>query len=93
MQQSSAQRRPRPKASDKGDYKLAVYFIDHRQPHGKPYYFYSKKSQDKAGTAANRLKQLVFSTNFKDKVNWAGLYHTGTLIATYKREDNQWQRQ
>lgn len=94
LQQQQARARPaKPKASDKGEWKLGVYFVNHNQAQARAYYFYSNKAQDKAGTSAGRLKKMVLSKNWEGKVNWAGLYHNGALMATFKREDGVWQQQ
>jgi len=94
MEQQETRSRPaKSKATERGDFKLGVYFINHQQPQSKAYYFFSKKSQDRAGTAASHLKKLVFSKNWVGKVNWAGLYQNGVLLATFNREDGIWQNQ
>lgn len=79
------------KTKSKGRFHMAVYFVQHRQPEGKPYYFWSNKGQDKAGSSANRLKRLVHSKNWRGRVNWAGLYEDNQEIATYSLRTDQWQ--
>lgn len=94
LQQQQARARPaKPKAADRGAWKLGVYFVTHQQAHARAYYFFSNKAQDKAGTAAGRLKKLVLNKKWEGKVNWAGLYHNGTLMATFKREEGVWVQQ
>ncbi len=84
------QRRPKPKALDRGQYRLAVYFIDHQSKDGKAYYFHSNQAQDKQGISVARLKRLV-TQNWAGKVSWAGLYKNNDLMYEFKLEDNQWQ--
>ena len=88
--QQQMQRKTRPKASDKGRYKLAVYFIVHESSDGTPRYFWSNKSQDRRGLSINRLKKLVID-KWKGKVNWAGLYEDGRMIAEFKLDYGQWE--
>lgn len=83
------QRKQRPKASDRGRYKLAVYFKHHHSHDGSAYYFWSNASQDKANTSVNRFKKLI-STKWTGKVNWAGIYENGTLIHEYSEEKGGW---
>ncbi len=86
------QQRPRaakPKASDKGRFKLAIYFHEHEDKNGRAKYFWSKLQQDKNGTSVNRLKKLV-TVKWKGKVNWASIYENGTQICKFN-EETQWQ--
>ncbi len=87
--QTQPQKKRRPRDA-KGVHKLAVFFLDHRQIEGKPYYFRSTRRQDLNSTAKKRLKYLV-STKWAGKVNWAGLYENNQLIAEFKIADNLWQ--
>lgn len=80
----------RKKKKNQGRYHLSIYFIDHWQPEGKPFYFWSNKGQDKAGSSIKRLKGLV-TGRWKNKVNWAGLYEDEKLIATFTLSTNFWQ--
>ena len=83
--------RPKPKAADRGRFRLAVYFVNHQSGSGRAYYFHSNRSQDAMGVSANRLKRLV-TQKWDGKVNWAGLYENNHLIAEYKLENNEWQK-
>lgn len=84
------QPKQRPKAADKGRYKLAIYFVDHQSSNGKPYYFYSNKRQDTKGTAINRLKLLV-SKKWENKVNWAAIYEHDRMAYEFKDRDTGWE--
>ena len=55
--------RPKPKAADRGRFRLAVYFVNHQSGSGRAYYFHSNRSQDAMGVSANRLKRLVTPKN------------------------------
>ena len=74
----------------RGMYKLAIYFIDHKQPNGRAYYFYSTRRQDQDRTAKRRLKYLV-NKKWAGLIHWAGLYYHNQLIQEFKIADNQWQ--
>lgn len=84
------QRQARPKASDKGRYKLAVYFVDHRSDSGQAMYFHSNLSQDKRGLSVNRFKKLVLE-KWRNKVNWAAIYEDGRMISEFKLENGVWE--
>ena len=71
-----------------GRYHLAIYFIDHRIPDGRPFYCRSNKGQDKSGSSIHRLKGLV-TVKWGGKVNWAGLYEDQVQIAEFKFSTNQ----
>jgi hypothetical protein len=88
MSTTTTQRKPKAKAVDKGEYKLGVFFKDHKIPNGNAWYGYSNKNQDKNNVSVNRFKALVSRGIFKDKVNWAGIYHLDHLIWEYK--DGVW---
>jgi hypothetical protein len=88
--QQQQQRPPRPKAADKGRYKLAVYFINHRDDNGRPKYFHSNLSQDRRNTSVNRLKKLVLD-KWRGKVNWAAIYEHGNMISEFKNENGVWE--
>ncbi|MEZ4991870.1 MAG: hypothetical protein R2824_15725 [Saprospiraceae bacterium] len=84
------QTQARPKASDKGRFKLGVYFITHESHDGKAKYFHSNKSQDKRGISVNRLKKLVLD-RWRGKVNWAAIYENGHMISEFKLENGVWE--
>ncbi len=86
-QQTTYKRDRKPKAADRGAYRLGVFFVDHKSDDGRAFYFYSNSAQDRANTSINRLKQLV-AVKWKGKVNWAGLYYNHEQIAEYK--DGVW---
>ncbi len=86
--QRKPQRRRRPR-DQKGSYRLAVFFLDHRQPTGQAYYFNSTIRQDQNRTAKSRLKYLI-DKKWQGKVSWAGLYHHNQLIEEFKIGENQW---
>lgn len=89
--QKSRSRSRRPQKKDiRGRHKLAVFFLDHRQPKGQAYYFYSTLRQDQNQTAKRRLRHLV-NKKWQGLVSWAGLYYQNQLIAEFKIAENQWQ--
>lgn len=81
------------KPSNGGEYKLSVYFIDHKDDNGRPKTFWSHKNHDKTGVSLNRLRGLVTNL-WKGKVAWAAIYHCppgtrfGERIAEFK--DERW---
>lgn len=83
------QRVRKPKAADKGRYKLAVYFHDHDDKNGRAKYFWSNAQQDKKGVSINRLKRMV-TVKWQGKVNWAAIYENGAPICKFN-EETQWQ--
>lgn len=87
MKTSQARRRPK---SPRGDHKLAVFFLEHQNPSGQAYYFYSTMRQDYNRTAKKRLKYLV-DEKWAGKVNWAGLYVANQLVEEFKIAENKWQ--
>ncbi len=93
-------RKSRLKVRDKGDYKLVVYFINHRDIRGRPKTFHSNRSQDRRGLSVNRFKKMVSGEipvrgeSWADKVNWAGIYYCpgtnfGEKVAEFK--EGQWE--
>lgn len=84
------QRQARPKASDKGRYKLAVYFIDHQDGNGRPKYFHSNMTQDRRNVSVNRFKRLVLD-KWQNKVNWAAIYEHGRMVGEFKKENGVWE--
>ncbi|NRB53355.1 MAG: hypothetical protein HRU41_37215 [Saprospiraceae bacterium] len=90
--QKSRSRDKRPRKKDiRGRHKLAVFFLDHRQPKGQAYYFYSTLRQDQNQTAKQRLRYLV-NKKWQGLVSWAGLYYCNVLIAEYSVSDNCWRQ-
>ena len=79
----------KPESKTRGRYHLAIYFVNHRQPQGKPYYFRSNKGQDRAGRSIHRLKSLV-TERWDNQVSWAGLYEDQRQIAEFRFETNHW---
>lgn len=73
----------KPKATDKGQYKIAIFFIDHKLPTGRAFTMHSNKSQDHRNISANRFKRMVTVGKFAGTVNWAGLYQNEWLIAEF----------
>lgn len=84
--QAISQKRER---KTKGRYHIAVFFINHQQVQGKPYYFWSNISQDRTGSSISRLKGLV-TGRWKNKVAWSGLYEDQKQIAEFRYTTNQW---
>lgn len=87
---SRPSKRPR-KKDIRGRHKLAVFFLDHRQPKGQAYYFYSTLRQDQNQTAKRRLRHLV-DKKWQGLVSWAGLYYHNQLIAEYTIGDDCWRQ-
>jgi hypothetical protein len=73
----------KPKASDRGEYKIAIFFINHSLPTGRAFTMRSNKSQDQRNLSANRFKRMVSVGKFSGTVNWAGLYHNEWLVAEF----------
>lgn len=72
-----------------GRYKLAVYFHDHQQPAGRPYYYRSNESQDRRGQSIRKLSDLV-TNKWRGKVSWAGLYENDKQISEFRETTNEW---
>lgn len=82
------QRVRKPKAADKGRYKLGVYFHNHDDKNGRAKYFWSNTQQDKKGISVNRLKKMV-TVKWQGKVNWAAIYENGIQVCKFN-EETQW---
>ncbi len=80
----------KPKAADRGRYKLAVYFIDHKEVNGKPYYFHSTARQDKNNISLNRFKRMV-TKKWSGRINWAAIYENEVMICEFKDEQTGWE--
>jgi hypothetical protein len=81
----------KPKASDKGRYRCAVFFKDHRIPNGNAFVMWSNKNQDNRNVSVNSFKQKILrGEKFEGKVNWAGIYENGNLIWEYKDDAKTW---
>jgi hypothetical protein len=81
----------RPKAADKGRYRCAVFFKDHRIPNGNAFNMHSNLNQDYRNVSVNRFKQLILKgERFEGKVNWAGIYENNILIWEYKDDLKTW---
>lgn len=89
MQTTTRKPRKRRPRDQRGIHKLAVFFLDHRQPQGKAYCYYSTIRQDQNSNAKSRLKYLV-NKKWQGKVSWAGLYVNNQLIEEFKIGENQW---
>lgn len=81
----------RPRAADKGRYRCAVFFKDHRIPNGNAFNMHSNRNQDDRNVSINRFKQLILrGEKFEGKVNWAGIYENNILIWEYKDDLKTW---
>ncbi len=89
MQQTSRKQRKRRPRDQKGIHRLGVFFLNHRHPTGKAYYFNSTIRQDQNGNAISRFKYLV-EKKWQGKVSWAGIYRHNQLIEEFKIGENQW---
>lgn len=78
----------KPKASDRGQIKIAIFFIDHKLPTGRAFTMHSNRSQDNRNLAVNRFKRMVSIGKFSGTVNWAGIYQNEWLIAEYKEKED-----
>lgn len=88
MIETPQRRQAKPKAADRGRYKLAVYFHDHDDANGRAKYFWSNAQQDKKGVSLNRLKKMI-TNKWKGLVNWAAIYENGVQVCKFS-EETQW---
>ena len=97
MQQINDVLRPPKKKSSKGQFKLAVYFHDHREKNDRPYVFWSNPAHDRRGISIKRLQELV-TIRWRNKVKWAGLYDCshgkfGPMLYQFKSDQSEsWER-
>jgi len=82
----------RPKASDKGRYRCAVFFKNHRIANGSAFTMHSNKNQDNRNVSVGRFKRLILKGDrFAGKVNWAGIYEDNRLIWEFHETVGSWQ--
>ena len=87
MSNNTAQRKNKPKACDKGRFKLGVRFLNNLE---KVHYFWSNRNQDTRGVSAFRFRQLVLSKpEWIGKIAWAAIYDDGQRIHEFA-PDHGW---
>ena len=78
MPRSTTTRSTKPKACDKGRYKLGVRFLNNLD---KVFYFWSNANQDTRGVSAFRFRQMVLTKpDWAGKIAWAAIYADGQRI-------------
>lgn len=74
---------------NRGRYKLAIYFKNHRDANGRPKYYHSTKQQDQRGKSIPRFtKKLVLDR--RNQIAWAGLYEDKRQIMEFREANNEW---
>lgn len=86
-------KKQRSKATDRGRFKLAVFFKNHMSPSGKAYSYWSNQSQDAKGISVSRFKNLVLKKpDWVNMISWAGIYKDGVLLHEYKDDVGEWKQ-
>ena len=85
MSTPTTQRKTKPKACDKGRFKLGVRFLNNLD---KVHYFWSNQNQDTRGVSAYRFRQLVLTKpDWIGKIAWAAIYDAGQRIHEFTLDD------
>ena len=85
MSTPTTQRKTKPKACDKGRFKLGVRFLNNLD---QVHYFWSNQNQDSRGVSAYRFRQLVLTKpDWIGKIAWAAIYNDGQRIQEFTLDD------
>ena len=85
MSITTTSHKTKPKACDKGRFKLGVRFLNNLD---KVHYFWSNQNQDSRGVSAYRFRQLVLSKpEWIGKIAWAAIYNDGQRIHEFNFDD------
>ncbi len=85
MSTPTTQRKTKPKACDKGHFKLGVRFLNNLD---QVHYFWSNQNQDSRGVSAYRFRQLVLTKpDWIGKIAWAAIYNEGQRIHEFTLDD------